>query len=1498
MCKRLLLLIFVVLVLAVTGTASADLIITVPDAGFDDHVLNDVGDWIYVGDAAYTGAWKSAGGDAWIDYGYYAGDIDLPALSGNNKLYPYESTEDYVYQILDETFVEGKTYKLSVWVGIAWAGYDDNWSLYFTGEDHGVNLGEISGNAPVETWEQVSLVYTATADDAGKKIGIKMTGAIYVTFEDVTLTLIKPALYVWNGGAGDGLWETPANWSVTDSLWTWPNEETGGRDINLDALAIDIIDGSAVTRGDRLHIQGADELAPAVLTLDNASSLTVSGRLSIGMDGPGMGELNVLGGSTLTILAGDNGDDLYAADDANSTGTINIVDSNVAVFDDIVIDSGEGYINISGNSIVTVDDVTIGDNAIGVGILDISGTATVTLGDDFRAGQNGKGTVNISGDATLDVPDELEIANNGGSEGEMNVSGNATVNIGDDLNVGDNGPGICNIGDNATVNIADDIYVAHNVADGAFESHMTISGNATVNVDDFIVANNAGLTGYLEISGNPTISVVDDFIMNDDSGDGQSFSQVIMNGGTVNIGDQTTFNDDNNGTAEFIMNGGRFYSDDDIYVSDNLDGTAHLTINGGKMITGDNLKLGEDGGEDTGQARVFINGGVLQAEGLSEIKITDSKIIITGGLLRIRKVSEDDIWQMIADGTIIADSNDYIVATDGDYTILGVPVAAWSPSPADGTTGMSTTPTISTYISDDAPKPIPDWQGTVPNILGKVISTLDVPDSVTIIDLNVELDISKPGNNADLNVYLTSPDGKEVELFTDVGFLQSNFRNTILDDEASKSIKDGSAPFTGIYKPEGRLRDFDGRNSAGTWQLKIEDDWPGGPGTLNAWQLVVESRIPLSWTPGVDAVSQDVYFSDNFDQVNDRAGAALLRNVAGDVGTTGGGALEWDTTYYWCVDAIDANDNVEPGDIWSFSTAPSNAGADVRIDTGDDDVEEKLDSGDLDVTSSDYEMPYEDWDPLGDPQRVAMRFVNVGVPAGSQILEAYIEFVVDESAPRDTGVETVNLLIDAQLTGDAEPFVEESFNVSNRSFIETVVPWSVEPWPTAGEKKQTPDISALVEELINLEDWVSGNAMVFTIQDDPCNPSDGIRAAESANGVSGAAPLLHILGTTEYAHKLSPADGAVDVPQDTFVSWEPGLNAVARNVYFGTKNPPAQVGIGTTTGIGYDPGKLAVSTTYYVKVDEIEADGTKHEGPVWSFTTIIGEATNPDPADAATDVSSDVVLSWTPGATAVSHDAYFGTTSPPEFVGNTTENSLDTALVGGLKVGRTYYWRLDAIEADGTTHVGNLWSFSTVSGQASQPDPADGALVEQTFALLAWTAGLSAASHDVYISDNLDDVIAGAEAAFAGNQTETSLTVGLPETPLPDGLVGATYYWRVDAVEDDPDEDPNMVHQGKIWSFTVPPLEAYDPSPADAAENVDAASVTLSWTPGLGALLHTVYFGDDLDTITNAAGGPPLPLTTFSPGPLETAKTYYWRIDEFSPPNTIIGTVWSFTTAP
>ncbi|MEJ2705948.1 MAG: LamG domain-containing protein, partial [Sedimentisphaerales bacterium] len=194
---------------------------------------------------------------------------------------------------------------------------------------------------------------------------------------------------------------------------------------------------------------------------------------------------------------------------------------------------------------------------------------------------------------------------------------------------------------------------------------------------------------------------------------------------------------------------------------------------------------------------------------------------------------------------------------------------------------------------------------------------------------------------------------------------------------------------------------------------------------------------------------------------------------------------------------------------------------------------------------------------------------------------------------------------------------------------------------------------------------------------------------------------------------------------------------------------------------------------------------------------------------------------------------------------------------------------------------------------ASTPIPADGAMHMDTWVNLSWTVGAKAVSHDVYLGDNREDVENGAEDMFRGNQTDDFYVAGFPGFAYPDGLVpGTTYYWRIDEVND---ADPNSPWKGDVWSFSIPPKTAYFPDPADGAEAVELTA-QLSWTPGYGSRLHTVYFGDDFSTVDSADGGMPQGLTTYDPGPLEAEKVYYWRVDEFDGAATYKGAVWTFST--
>ena len=193
------------------------------------------------------------------------------------------------------------------------------------------------------------------------------------------------------------------------------------------------------------------------------------------------------------------------------------------------------------------------------------------------------------------------------------------------------------------------------------------------------------------------------------------------------------------------------------------------------------------------------------------------------------------------------------------------------------------------------------------------------------------------------------------------------------------------------------------------------------------------------------------------------------------------------------------------------------------------------------------------------------------------------------------------------------------------------------------------------------------------------------------------------------------------------------------------------------------------------------------------------------------------------------------------------------------------------------------------------PNPADGSLLTVTWVTLGWTPGVFAVSHDVYISENFDDVNEATRDSdvFRVNTDLTFYVAGFPGYAYPDGLVpGTTYYWRIDEVND---AEPNSPWKGDVWSFSVPSKSAYSPDPADGAELVPE-NATLNWTAGFGAKLHTVYIGEDFDTVNNATGGAPIGTTSYTPDPLKLAKTYYWRVDEFDSVETHKGEVWSFTT--
>jgi len=377
---------------------------------------------------------------------------------------------------------------------------------------------------------------------------------------------------------------------------------------------------------------------------------------------------------------------------------------------------------------------------------------------------------------------------------------------------------------------------------------------------------------------------------------------------------------------------------------------------------------------------------------------------------------------------------------------------------------------------------------------------------------------------------------------------------------------------------------------------------------------------------------------------------------------------------------------------------------DLRIVAGYDDAEEEVAGGGMDRGSSDLELGHEGAASATSLQIVALRFPGVDIPKGSAITKAYVQFAVDDK-DNDYHTLPVSLLVGGQLSPDPVDFSSANPNISSRPATTASVVWDVPVWGVFQGRslaQRTPDVSRVVQEIINQDGWAAGNAIVIILKDNPANPSQGCREAEAFEGDNAYAPLLHIEYTIIAATDPNPSDGGIS-GRAPLLQWTKGSTAAFHEVYL-SANPdlgPADLLDRVPYPMYWYAAGFTPGATYYWRVDEVEADGTTiHTGELWSFTAVGATAHSPNPPDGDKMALPDVILSWGPGVSAVTHDVYFGTSranvaagTGGTFKGNQSGETYDPE---DLRNGTNYYWRIDEVEADGTTkHTGEVWSLRT-----------------------------------------------------------------------------------------------------------------------------------------------------------------------------------------------------------
>jgi hypothetical protein len=206
--------------------------------------------------------------------------------------------------------------------------------------------------------------------------------------------------------------------------------------------------------------------------------------------------------------------------------------------------------------------------------------------------------------------------------------------------------------------------------------------------------------------------------------------------------------------------------------------------------------------------------------------------------------------------------------------------------------------------------------------------------------------------------------------------------------------------------------------------------------------------------------------------------------------------------------------------LLSAGVAVEAASLERRVAAASDDAEESA-SGSVSLSSGDLELTYD-----SSLQIVGLRFAGVGIPRGSLVTAAWVQFEVDETDATDT-----RLSVRAEASDSAGAFTTSSRNLSLRPTTLASVSWTPPAWGStgaAGADQRTPDLSVLLNEIVSRPGWRGDGAVALLVT------GTGRRVAASYDGDSSASALLHVEYVPPPANSAprvdAGADGGVALP--------------------------------------------------------------------------------------------------------------------------------------------------------------------------------------------------------------------------------------------------------------------------------------------------------------------------------------------------------------------------------
>ena len=368
--------------------------------------------------------------------------------------------------------------------------------------------------------------------------------------------------------------------------------------------------------------------------------------------------------------------------------------------------------------------------------------------------------------------------------------------------------------------------------------------------------------------------------------------------------------------------------------------------------------------------------------------------------------------------------------------------------------------------------------------------------------------------------------------------------------------------------------------------------------------------------------------------------------------------------------------------------------------------------------------------------------------------------------------------------------------------------------------------------------------------------------------------VKYLIGGTS-AGTPSPADGATDVPRDVVTSWTPAEFAATHDVYFGTVFEDVNTaGAGSPLLLGpaqdantYSPSRLELGTTYYWRVDEVNAppDSTIFKGKVWSFTV------------------EPVAYKVPPESITATASSYMQDNEPNKTV-------------------------------DGSGLVDDLHMIDTKTMWLSETSEPGAAWIQYDFdklyklhQMLVWNYNGSS----ILIGFSLKDVT----IEYSEDGQNWTVLPDANEFAQAPGTNGYQYDTTVDfngVVAQSVKITANSNWGGTMFAqyglsevrFFYIPVNAREPNPDSGTTDIGIDNVTLGWRAGRDAVLHEVYLSTDEQAVMDESVSPvSVPAgssyVSYDTGALDLDKTYYWKVNEVNEaetPAAWAGDIWDFTT--